>query len=45
MVARIAMLLSQTGLADFLRACDEVEEVLETIRTVEAEFVESQSTK
>lgn len=45
MVARIALLLNKTGLADFLRACDTVDEVIDTMRTVETEFMEAQMPK
>jgi PTS system nitrogen regulatory IIA component len=45
MLARIALLLNKTGLADFLRACDTADEIIDTMQTVETEFMETQIRK
>ncbi len=41
MIARIALLLNKTDLADKLRQCVSAEEMIDTIRAIESEFVSS----
>jgi excisionase family DNA binding protein len=45
MIARIALLLQKTDLADAIRACQSVSEVMDTINSIEANFVKSPSGK
>ncbi len=41
MIARLALLLNKTDLADALRECETAEEMIQTLRNIECEFVEN----
>jgi mannitol/fructose-specific phosphotransferase system IIA component (Ntr-type) len=45
MIARLALLLQRTDLADRLRACTSTDEMMETVEQVETAFVESELRK